>query len=190
MDVPDRLLVGGRGCGRHRAGEFVWGGRRFYWTDRQDMGGAVVRPATRRPVCARARRLHRRHPDRDRCRDDARPGRGETAEYRTMSMPTIKHVRAFTLRGGGADYHDQSDEHWIDDHIATPMSKYEDYRQSRRSFGLNVLGTLVVEIEASDGTVGFSVTTGGEMGCWVVEKHLARFIEGARVTDIEKIWDQ
>ena len=81
-----------------------------------------------------------------------------------MSMPTIKHVRAFTLRGGGADYHDQSDGHWIDDNIATPMSKYEDYRQSRRSFGLNVLGTLVVEIEASDGTVGFSVTTGGELG--------------------------
>ena len=51
-------------------------------------------------------------------------------------------------------------------------------------------GTLVVEIEASDGTVGFSVTTGGELGCWIVEKHLARFIEGARVTDIEKIWDQ
>jgi L-rhamnonate dehydratase len=107
-----------------------------------------------------------------------------------MSMPTIQYVRAFTLRGGGADYHDQSAGHWIDDHIATPMSKYEDYRQSRQSFGLNVLGTLVVEIEASDGTVGFSVTTGGELGCWIIEKHLARFIEGARVTDIEKIWDQ
>lgn len=107
-----------------------------------------------------------------------------------MSMSTIKHVRAFTLRGGGADYHDQADGHWIDDHISTPMSKYPEYRQSRRSFGLNVLGTLVVEIEASDGTVGFSVTTGGDLGCWIVEKHLARFIEGARVTDIEKIWDQ
>jgi L-rhamnonate dehydratase len=106
------------------------------------------------------------------------------------NMPTIKRVSAFTLRGGGADYHDQGGNHWIDDHIATPMSKYPEYRQSRQSFGLNVLGTLVVEIEASDGTVGFSVTTGGELGCWIVEKHLARFIEGAKVTDIEKIWDQ
>jgi len=70
------------------------------------------------------------------------------------------------------------------------MRKSPEYRQSRQSFGLNVLGTLVVEIEASDGTVGFSVTTGGELGCWIVEKHLARFIEGAKVTDIEKIWDQ
>ena len=105
-------------------------------------------------------------------------------------MLTIKCVRAFTARGGGADYHDQGGNHWIDDHIATPMSKYPEYRQSRQSFGLNVLGTLVVEIEASDGTVGFSVTTGGELGCWIVERHLARFIEGAKVTDIEKIWDQ
>lgn len=106
------------------------------------------------------------------------------------NMPSIKRVSAFTLRGGGADYHDQGASHWIDDHIATPMSKYPEYRQSRQSFGLNVLGTLVVEIEASDGTVGFSVTTGGELGCWIVEKHLARFIEGAKVTDIETIWDQ
>lgn len=77
-----------------------------------------------------------------------------------MAMPTIKAVRAFIVRGGGADYHDQSDGHWIDDHIATPMARYPEYRQSRRSFGINVLGTLVVEIEASDGSVGFAVTTG------------------------------
>lgn len=107
-----------------------------------------------------------------------------------MTMPTIKQIRAFTVRGGGADYHDQAGEHWIDDHIATPMAKYPAYRQSRRSFGLNVLGTLVVEAEASDGTVGFAVTTGGEIGAWIVEKHLARFVEGQKVTDLELIWDQ
>lgn len=107
-----------------------------------------------------------------------------------MSTPTIRHLRAFTVRGGGADYHDQTGAHWIDDHIATPMSKYPAFRQSRRSFGLNVLGTLVVEAEASDGTVGFAVTTGGEPGAWIVEKHLARFVEGRRVTELELIWDQ
>lgn len=108
-----------------------------------------------------------------------------------MSIETrIRHVRAYTLRGGGADYHDQNAGHWIDDHIATPMSVYPDFRQSRQSFGLNVLGTLVVEIEADDGTVGFAVTTAGELGAFIVEKHLARFIESARVTEIEKIWDQ
>ncbi|QPZ38912.1 L-rhamnonate dehydratase [Paramicrobacterium chengjingii] len=102
----------------------------------------------------------------------------------------IRQVRAYTLRGGGADYHDQQRGHWIDDHIATPMSVYPEYRESRQSFGLNVLGTLVVEIEADDGTVGFSVTTAGEIGAFIVEKHLARFLEGATVTDIERIWDQ
>ena len=107
-----------------------------------------------------------------------------------MSFPLIKQVRAFVVRGGGADYHDQGSGHWIDDHIATPMSRYPEYRQSRQSFGINVLGTLVVEIEAADGTVGFAVTTGGEPAAYIVEKHLARFLEGARVTDYEKIWDQ
>jgi L-rhamnonate dehydratase len=107
-----------------------------------------------------------------------------------MSMPTIRHVRAFTVRGGGADYHDQGADHWIDDHVSTPMGRYPEYRKSRQSFGLNVLGSLVVEIEASDGTVGFAVTTGGEIGAFIVEKHLARFLEGQRVTDIEKMWDQ
>ncbi|WP_020650203.1 L-rhamnonate dehydratase [Solimonas variicoloris] len=107
-----------------------------------------------------------------------------------MRLPTIKQVRAYVVRGGGADYHDQGDGHWIDDHIATPMARYPEYRQSRQSFGINVLGTLVVEIEASDGTVGFAVTTGGEPAAYIVEKHLARFVEGARVAEIEKIWDQ
>ncbi|SHL25827.1 L-rhamnonate dehydratase [Halomonas caseinilytica] len=107
-----------------------------------------------------------------------------------MPMPTIKHIRAYTVRGGGADYHDQGDGHWIDGQISTPMSKYPEYRMTRKSFGLNVLGTLVVEVEASDGTTGFAVTTAGEIGAFIVEKHLARFIEGQRVTDIERIWDQ
>ena len=51
-----------------------------------------------------------------------------------MRFPEIRQVRAFVVRGGGADYHDQGDGHWIADHIATPMARYPDYRQSRRSF--------------------------------------------------------
>ncbi|MBB3912660.1 L-rhamnonate dehydratase [Sphingomonas desiccabilis] len=105
-------------------------------------------------------------------------------------LPRIKHVRAFTVRGGGADYHDQGEGHWIDDHIATPMARYPEYRQSRQSFGINALGTLVVEIEAEDGTIGFAVTTGGEPACFLVERHLARFLEGRNPAEYEKIWDQ
>jgi L-rhamnonate dehydratase len=107
-----------------------------------------------------------------------------------VSTPTITDVRAFVVRGGGADYHDQEGDHWIDGHISTPMSRYPDYRGDRRSFGINVLGSLVVEVEASDGSVGFAVTTAGEVGAWIVEKHLSRFLLGARITDIEKMWDQ
>jgi L-rhamnonate dehydratase len=107
-----------------------------------------------------------------------------------MALGMIRHVRAFVMRGGGADYHDQAAGHWIDDHIATPMSRYPEYRQSRQTFGINVLGTLLVEIEADDGTIGFAVTTGGEPAAYIVEKHLARFLEGRAPTDFEKIWDQ
>jgi L-rhamnonate dehydratase len=108
----------------------------------------------------------------------------------TMSFPAIRQVRAYVLRGGGADYHDQQGRHWIDDHIATPMSRYPEYRQSRRSFGINVLGTLVVEVEAADGTIGFAVTTGGEPAAFIVERHLARFLEGRDPAAIEEMWDQ
>ena len=102
----------------------------------------------------------------------------------------IRQVRAYVFRGGGGDYHDQPQGHWIDDHIATPMAKYPAYRESRQSFGLNVLGTLVVEVEAENGVVGFAVAAGGEPAAWVVERHLARFVEGAQVNEIERIWDQ
>ncbi|MEQ7123947.1 L-rhamnonate dehydratase [Actinopolymorpha sp. B11F2] len=107
-----------------------------------------------------------------------------------MALPRIREVRAYVVRGGGADYHDQTTKHWIDDHVATPMARYPEYRESRQAFGLNVLGTLVVEVEADDGTVGFATTTAGEPGAYIVEKHLARFVEGAPATSIEKIWDQ
>ncbi len=114
-----------------------------------------------------------------------------------MTLPKIKHVRAWFIGGatagrgaGGGDYHDQGANHWIDDHIATPMSKYKQYEQSRQSFGINVLGTLIVEVEADNGQTGFAVSTAGEMGCFIVEKHLNRFIEGKCVSDIKLIHDQ
>ena len=62
--------------------------------------------------------------------------------------------------------------------VSAQQAPLHECTQSRQSFGINVLGTLVVEIEAADGTVGFAVTTGGEPACYIVEKHLARFLEG------------
>ena len=107
-----------------------------------------------------------------------------------MTGNRIRDVRAFFVHGGAADYHDQAQGHWIDDHIATPMAKYADYRASRQSFGLNVLGTLVVEIEAENGMVGFGVSTGGEPAAWIVERHLSRFLIGTEAKNVELIWDQ
>ncbi len=58
-----------------------------------------------------------------------------------MTLPKIKHVRARFIgalpqrKGWRRDYHDRGGNHWIDDHIATPMSKYRDYEQSRQSLG-------------------------------------------------------
>lgn len=102
----------------------------------------------------------------------------------------IKEMRALVVPGGGADYHDQSPDHWIDGQIATPMSRYPQYRMNRSSFGLNALGTFIIEVETEDGEVGVGVSTGGIPACWIAEQHLARFIEGQRATSIELMWDQ
>lgn len=95
-----------------------------------------------------------------------------------MTLPKIKQVRAWFTGGAIAEKAlaaviiTTRGESLIDDHIATPMSKYRDYEQSRQSFGINVLGTLVVEVEAENGQTGFAVSTAGEMGCFIVENTL------------------
>ncbi len=103
---------------------------------------------------------------------------------------TIRDLRVYTVGDGGADYHDQSEEHWIVGQVSTPMSIYPEYKASRLSFGINVLKTLVVEVEADDGTVGFGISTGGIPAAWIVHNHLKQFVLGKDVSAIEMIWDQ
>ncbi len=91
---------------------------------------------------------------------------------------------------GGADYMDQDENHWIVQQIATPMSIYPEYKATRTSFGINVLKTMVIELEADDGTVGFGITTGGYPAAWLAVNHLNRFVIGKKVEDIEIMWDQ
>ena len=43
--------------------------------------------------------------------------------------------------------------------------------------------------EAEDGTTGVGVTTAGEPGCYIVEKHLSRFVEGEDPRNVERIYD-
>lgn len=40
------------------------------------------------------------------------------------------------------------------------------------------LGSVIVEVEADDGTVGVGVSIGGDPACFIVENHLSRFVEG------------
>lgn len=102
----------------------------------------------------------------------------------------IKAIRAYVVEGGGADYHDQTEEHWIVNQISTPMSIYPEYKKTRTSFGINALKTLVVEVEADNGVIGFGISTGGYPAAWLVMNHLDRFIVGSEPCDVEKMWDQ
>lgn len=65
--------------------------------------------------------------------------------------------------------------------LRRPMSQYEEYRESRTSWGINVLGSFCVEIEASDGTKGFATGFGGPPAYWLVHEHFQRFLIGAGV---------
>ena len=100
-------------------------------------------------------------------------------------------LRNSPCRGG--DCHDVATSHWINGvspaPIANPMSVWPTWAGARTSWGINALGTCVVEVEASDGTTGVGVTTAGEPGCYIVEKHLSRFVEGEDPRNVERIYD-
>jgi hypothetical protein len=101
---------------------------------------------------------------------------------RVKAFPKIKEVRTLLTQGpgSGGDYHNVKGGHWlIDSKISTPMSGYEAYRSSRTSWGINVLGSFCVEIEATDGTTGFATGFGGPPACWLVAEHFRRFLIGA-----------
>ncbi|RWA03024.1 hypothetical protein EKO27_g12081, partial [Xylaria grammica] len=108
-------------------------------------------------------------------------------------FPTIKAVRSFIIDGvgSGGDYHNVKGGHWlIDTDISTPCSIWDQYKKSRTSWGINVLGSFLVEIEASDGTVGFATGFGGPPACWLVHKHFERFLIGADPRNTNLLFEQ
>lgn len=127
-------------------------------------------------------------------------------ESQSRAFPRIVEVRAYVATGPdqkqhvqGADCHDVADQHWINGNlpcegellpIANPMSVHPPYKRFRKSWGINAMGSMVVEIEASDGTCGVGVTIGGEAACYIVEHHLSRFCEGQDPRNVELMWDQ
>ncbi|KAK1750928.1 hypothetical protein QBC47DRAFT_425866 [Echria macrotheca] len=108
-------------------------------------------------------------------------------------FPTIKSVRSFVIGGvgSGGDYHNVKGGHWlIDSPISTPCSRWEKYRASRTSWGINVLGSFFLEIEATDGTVGIATGFGGPPACWLVHQHFERFLIGADPRDTNHLFEQ
>ncbi|KAM0250183.1 hypothetical protein ACHAQJ_008726 [Trichoderma viride] len=108
-------------------------------------------------------------------------------------FPTIKALRSYVIGGvgSGGDYHNVKGGHWlIDSDISTPCSQWSQYRKSRTSWGINVLGSFLVEIEASDGTIGFATGFGGPPACWLVHQHFERFLLGADPRNTNLLFEQ
>ena len=67
---------------------------------------------------------------------------------------------------------------------------YSDYKASRTSWGIGVLGSLLVEIETESGVIGIATGLGGEPACWLINNHFRRFLIGQDLRNINMIWDQ
>ena len=114
---------------------------------------------------------------------------------------TIRAVRAYVSdskqteeRGGGfADCHSQKEGHWIHGTdewpIANPMSVYEKYKARRTSWKIDALGSVIVEIELTNGMKGVGVSIGGPPACYIVEHHFSDFLVGQDPLNIEYLWD-
>jgi len=108
-----------------------------------------------------------------------------------MQRTTIRDVRAYILVDDRDKFDHGPQGHWIRDTvIANPMSVYEEYKATRTSWGINVFSNVVVEIELDNGLVGLGVTSGGEPACYIIERHLKRFLVGQDPHNIELLWDQ
>jgi L-rhamnonate dehydratase len=105
----------------------------------------------------------------------------------------IARVDVYTVDsdGDGGDYHRQQKGHWlIDTLISNPMSGYPPYKASRTSWGIGVLGSIVVEIETEGGYRGVATGFGGPPACWLIANHFQRFLVGADARNINLLWDQ
>ena len=107
---------------------------------------------------------------------------------------TIKDVRVFTLAPSakaGTYFKPGDSNHWlVGSLISNPMSGYEKYRAKRSSWGIGVLGSLVVEIETEDGSVGVATGSGGVPAAWLIKHHFTRFLIGEDCRNINLIWDE
>jgi L-rhamnonate dehydratase len=105
--------------------------------------------------------------------------------------PRIVAVRTFLVAPDPTKSQAEKPGYWLyNQEISNPMSKYPKYKDNRDSWGVDVLKNFCVEIEASDGTVGFAIGHGGFVGCFLTEEHFKRFLIDADPRDTNMIWDQ
>ncbi|KAL8913239.1 MAG: hypothetical protein Q9171_001886 [Xanthocarpia ochracea] len=70
------------------------------------------------------------------------------------------------------------------------MSGWEQYRSSRTTWGINVLGSFCVEVEVSNGLKGFATGFGGPPACWLAKQHFERFLIGADPRNTNLLFEQ
>jgi len=106
----------------------------------------------------------------------------------------IREVRAYAIKPtakAGTYFKPGDSNHWlVDTLISNPMSGYPTYRAKRSSWGIGVLGSIVVEIETEDGTVGVATGSGGVPAAWMIKHHFARFLVGEDARKTNLLWDQ
>lgn len=106
---------------------------------------------------------------------------------------TIARVEVFAVasKGDGGDYFQQARGHWvIDSLISNPMSGYPEYKQKRSSWGIGVMGSIVVEITTRSGATGVATGFGGAPAAWLIKNHFERFLVGQDARNLNRIWDQ
>lgn len=106
----------------------------------------------------------------------------------------IKDLRVYNIKPSetaGTYFRPGASKHWlVDSLISNPMSGYAQYREKRSSWGIGVLGSIVVEIETEDGVVGVATGSGGVPAAWMIHHHFRRFVVGQDARNINMIWDQ
>ncbi|MCX7304136.1 MAG: L-rhamnonate dehydratase [Hyphomicrobiales bacterium] len=106
----------------------------------------------------------------------------------------IKDLRVYTIaqRAEAGTYFKPGEaRHWlVDSLISNPMSGYARYREKRSSWGIGVLGAIVVEIEAEDGTIGVATGSGGAPAAWIIHHHFRRFLIGEDARKTNMLSDQ
>lgn len=109
----------------------------------------------------------------------------------------ISAVRAYVIdepprtAGESMDNEPEAVRQWRRGKVASPLSKYPEFRDNRpAALGPSADQTVVVEVESASGVTGIGTTNGGVACAAVVESHLAYLVEGEDPTAHERIWDR